>query len=404
MSKLIEVYANACGLKIKNPYLREAYFPLQDEKYITIQNSSGQQAKNYDYWNDVIDLIYPYLEEKHITLVQLGSKDNQPVKRAKYLIGQTSISQAAYILKHSLLHIGTDSWMAHFAGQNNIPLVAVYGTTSIKNHGPYWFDGNKTILLESHRNGNLPTYGNDPIKTVNFIKPETIVSAVYKLLNVEYKTPIETVFIGQYYNQSIMEWIPDGVVNPQFFPQLPLTTRLDLHFNEQNIAIAAINSRKLNIVTDKPIDLNIVNRIKQNILGITYEINESDSIDYIDQLKKTGVKMRIFTKESDAEKISNLRLKFFNVCFIEYMADRTKQNFLDDAAKYLNSPLDKVENFDTMFYRSNKFVIANDKIFISKADWAAGKNISSFEVNNSQVIDNDEFWKEYQHFNIFKKI
>lgn len=402
--KLLEKYALESGLKIKNPYIREKFFPLNDSFYFTVQSSSGQQAKNYDYWNDVIELILPYLQRNNIALIQLGTKDDIPLKYCKHLMGQTTINQAVYILKRSLLHFGTDSWMAHFCGANEIPLVALYGTTSIINHSPYKYNKDKTILLESHRNGNLPSFGFEQYKTVNQIKPEEIAKSIYKLLNIDYKSSINTIFIGPYYNQSIIEWVPDGVFNPQFNPQMPLTARMDLFFNESNLFNTAITGRKLNIITNKPININILYQIKNNIIGLNYEINDNDDINYISQLKKIGIKIRFFSKEKNNEKISNLRLKFFDVCFIEYMSDRTKQDFLNDAAKYLNFSLDLNKKMDTMFYRSNKFIISNGKIYLSKADWHINKDVSNFDANISNVIDNDDFWSEYQHFNIFEKL
>ena len=405
MSSLIDTYARSCGLEIGKIWTPEKFFPLSNDKYFTIQAGSGQQAKNYDYWNNVIELIYPYLKENNIDLLQIGGKDDILLKYSKDLRGQTTLSQTFYILKRSLLNISNDSFSAHFCGSYNIPLISLYGSTSIQNHGPYEYNKNKTILIESHRNGNIPTFSSqENPKTINYIKPEEIASAIFKVLNIDYKSPINTIYIGNLYNQFIIEWIPDGIIDPHFIPQLPITVRNDLYPNEQNIFIVANNGRKLNIITNKQINLNILNQIKSNIIGITYEILENEDINYIKQLKRLGIKTRFFTKEIDQNKISNLRLKFFDVCFIEHMSDRTKKNFLDDVSKYLNFKLDSDEKFDNIKYRSNKFIVANNKIFTSKAAYKMNNNIQNFEQNICQVIDNEDFWSEYQFFNIFKEI
>ena len=68
---LVESYATNCGLKIDKPYIFEKFFPLGFEKYITFETSTDP-AKDYDYWNDVINPLLPELEKKGIAIVQIG--------------------------------------------------------------------------------------------------------------------------------------------------------------------------------------------------------------------------------------------------------------------------------------------------------------------------------------------
>ena len=68
MSSLINTYARACGLEVGQMSVPEKYFPLTNNKYFTIQAGSNQQAKNYDYWNNVIELILPYLQKNTTAL------------------------------------------------------------------------------------------------------------------------------------------------------------------------------------------------------------------------------------------------------------------------------------------------------------------------------------------------
>lgn len=402
--KLIELYSLSSSLKIGEIDVFEKFYPLDFQNYFTIQAGSGQTSKNYDYWNNVIELIYPFLKQNNIELLQIGNKEDISLKYCKNLCGQTDINQTFYILNRSLLHIGNDSFAAHVVGSKKLPLVACYGTTTIREHGPYWNNKDHTILIESHRNGNIPSFGMEQFKTINLIKPEEIVSAIFKLLNIDYKSPVDTFFIGNNYNPFIIEWIPNGIIDPKFMSNIPITVRQDLFFNEDNMLVAGINGRKLNIVTNKPIKVEILNKIKSNIVGINYEISYNDDINYIKQLKAVGIQTRMFTKEKDLQKISDLRLKFFDICLIDRMEDKTKQNFIDDAAKYLNKDLDKDQKFPIMKYRSNKFIISDGKIFTSKAAWKANISVKNFEENICDVIDNEDFWCDYQFYYFFNKI
>ena len=63
---LVEQYALSCGVKIDRPSIETSYFPVVPDKYITLHASNRIQSKTYDYYNDVMDLLHPYLDRgKH---------------------------------------------------------------------------------------------------------------------------------------------------------------------------------------------------------------------------------------------------------------------------------------------------------------------------------------------------
>ena len=64
---LIERYATSCGVKIDKPYIYETFFPVNVEKYISFQPFSKYPSKNYDYWDEVVAVISPYLQQNNIT-------------------------------------------------------------------------------------------------------------------------------------------------------------------------------------------------------------------------------------------------------------------------------------------------------------------------------------------------
>ena len=111
---LIERYASSCGVKIGKPYIYDSYFPMSSQKFITFQPFS-KPAKNYDYWQEVINLIAPYLKQNNIDILQIGAKEDKRLDNTIYLAGQTTIPQAAYLIKRSILHFGADSFAVHIA-------------------------------------------------------------------------------------------------------------------------------------------------------------------------------------------------------------------------------------------------------------------------------------------------
>jgi hypothetical protein len=74
MAKLIEAYSRNTGLEIGKPFLMEKFYPLDAEKYITIQTGSGMAAKNYDFWQEVVVQIKPILEANKIKINSLSKE------------------------------------------------------------------------------------------------------------------------------------------------------------------------------------------------------------------------------------------------------------------------------------------------------------------------------------------
>jgi Glycosyltransferase family 9 (heptosyltransferase) len=406
MSKLIQSYAQACGLKIDQPFVREDFYPLPFERYITLQTASGQGAKNYDYWNEVMILLHAHLENMGIKTVLIGGKDDPNVPFIHDLRGKTTVNQSAYILRHALLHMGNDSFAVHLAGAYGIPLVGIYGSTQSQVHGPYWNNPEKTILIDSHRLGNKPSFVSaEAIKMINFITPETVAESVLKLLGLAVDLNRQSLYFGPLYNNTIFEFVPDALPPAGFYPDQPLTVRMDYHFDEKNLT-QIVSQRKVHIITKQPIDINMLRAQRHNILGFNFEIPLETDTEYVANLKRLGVKLVLFTKETDEKKVADLRLKFLDVSLLEKIVDMTKDTFLDGAAQYLNEPkekLDMILKFDKMHYKSNKYLFSNGKVYLSKADWVADKAVDANGEHVGVVIDSPDFWKEIVHFYVWQE-
>ena len=80
-------------------------------------------------WNEIVTRLrqtYP-----GVAIVQIGGSDDPGLQEMDYdLRGRTSISQALWLLKNSVLHLGVDSFTNHAAGAFRHPAVIVFGSTS----------------------------------------------------------------------------------------------------------------------------------------------------------------------------------------------------------------------------------------------------------------------------------
>ncbi len=394
--KLLELYSRACNLEIGSQQLLESFYPIETERYITVQASSGMAAKNYPHYNEVLALLADYLRTDGIVVVQLGGKDDIPLNGVVHLQGKTTLHQSSHILRNAILHIGNDSWMAHRAGALRVPLVCVYGPTTVANHGPYEYDVEKTILIESHRFGRNPTFqAQENPSTINAILPEQVANAALKLLGLP-SISRSTQWIGPSYHTPLVELAPNVVVIPQVNINGALVIRTDYHFDESLIA-QNLQIRKCALVLDREISLQILSQFKQNIVSIRVEIDKI-SPKWITAAKKLGIPMGFFAAERDEEKLRKMRMDYFEATFFDQFVPPTREDFLKSSAQYLNKPLDTPIKLDTLMFKTNKFLLADGKVYLSKAHWKAGKPAESTNHNTGFVIDNEDFWQDQQHF------
>ena len=113
MSHLAEEYAKCCGVKIGKPILKPHYFPVLYDKYITIHNDRKVQAKAYDMWPDVIQILKPYLGD--IKIIQIGAQGEETIQGVDKHIPTASLKQSSYIIDKGLGHLGIDSVPVHIA-------------------------------------------------------------------------------------------------------------------------------------------------------------------------------------------------------------------------------------------------------------------------------------------------
>lgn len=398
MAKLIEAYSRNTGLEIDKPFLMESFYPIGCEKYITIQNGSGMpNAKNYDYWQEVVDQIYPVLESNKIKIILLGSSEDSPLNKVIDLRGKTNMHQSNFIIKRSLLHIGNDSCLAHIAGANNIPLVCLYGSTTVANHSPYHYNKDKTIFIESHRCGNRPTFqAQENPKTINFIQPEKVVDSIYHILDIKESSNSETIYIGNNYQKTIVEYVPNCDFNVNLTDGVPLIVRMDYHFDPNKLIPLAQRNIKFHLIIKQLIDINFLKQLKNFISNISIEVSDDLTTDYLKNLKNLGFGYVLFLNSDSNQNLNDLRLKFFDYGAIEKLENFSLEDFQKKVRIYLNNP-DFVVNLDKLMFRSQKTIFANNKIYSSKIHFLKDSNISSVG-ENCGVIDDRLFWEDFEHF------
>lgn len=403
--KLLELYSLTSGLKIGKQHLLERFFPTPLERYITLHAASGMPSKNYSCFGDVISLIRPYLDKAGIGVIQLGIKEDPGIAGCHHLMGRTNLHQANYIVGRSMLHLGNDSIWAHRAAHVGVPLVALYGATTAENHGPYKPDDAKTILLSSHRWGRKPAFtGQENPASVNLICPFEVARSVLKLLGIDHTITGRTQLVGGAYNAQLLDFIPNAPLRPDFNPQMTTAVRMDLEHNENILAQVLQSGRKVNVLTSKPINLDLLAAFKANILSYNHEVLDDCLPEYLKQVQRVTQRQQFFSRSTDADNLSALRFKYFDVARIEQVKIPTREIALRGVEEYLNLPAKSLDNsfqFDTMMFKTQKYVLSRGKTYLSIAHERADKHMEG-ESTVGQIIDSDDMWRDLNHMLIFK--
>ena len=382
---LLERYALSCGVKIDKPAIEEQFYPLTQDRFIVLHASSGMQSKNYDYYNEVVDLIKPYLDRENIKILQIGSEDDQRVNGCVHLQGRTSIRQVAYIINRSMLVCGNDSFSAHMASGLNKKSVTLYSVLYKECCRPYWSDETKASLIESTRKKMKPSFSNEENpKTVNYIMPETIATEILNKLNINHNLDsLHTLHIGEYYHLPVIEIIPDFNALNYNLNKSVLNIRMDYHFDENNL-YSWSQGKQLSVITNRPISENCLRAIKPSVHQLIYKADKSTTSEMLNEIKHLGIEVKVVVPNKEDLEEAQLNLIDWKV----ELEDKKSKKDVDNNIKIC----------DNTRYISSKITLSQGRKFASIAAWKANIEMTEKQAN---IIDNPDFWEEVDHFRIF---
>tara|TARA_R110002020_G_scaffold133235_3_gene297334 strand:+ start:32793 stop:34001 length:1209 start_codon:yes stop_codon:yes gene_type:complete len=386
MSHIAEEYAKSLGVRIGQPKITSHFYPVISEKFITFHtNDKKSPARHYDNWNLVIKMLKPYLSEQGIDVIQIGGKDDPIIKECDFHLLDCSFKQMIYVIGMSKLHLGIDSLPVHIASALDKKIVSLYSNLFPECSGPIWGKNSETKLLSPNFNEIKPSFSNnESVKRINEIKPEEIVCSTLDLLKIDHDlNNYQTLNIGAHFNNKIIEAIPNSPAPEGFLQKSLINLRCDYGISDEGLA-SWLNFR-VNLMTSKKINLNFLQRYAPNIIAMTLFVeDENFDQEYLNHLDSMNIKYSLICR--DNSKISSIRFEFFDWVIEEYK-------------KYNKKDLDfSKEVCNNTFYHSNKILISNGKKYSCKAACDAG--IERTE-EDQKIIDNDIFWEEVEHINIY---
>jgi len=393
MSHLLESYSLQTGAKISKPFIIKHFYPTP-ERYITIHNSSGMGSKNYDYFQEVVDEISEILASKNISIVQIGTSEDPLLNGCINIQGRTNYHQTAYIISKSLLHIGNDSFPVHLASASDIPIIALYSITTPEIAGPFFSKNKNVFCFEPNEKLKKPSFNpNENPKTVNSIKIEDIVNKTFEILDIKNDLELESLFIGKEYKNKIIEYVPDSVLNSNIENGTMVNIRVDLLNKEVNeqLIFNFLSSLKCNIVINnkkKIQNIEILRQLSPNIANLIFDVGDDIDIDtkYIKSLSNIGIHPIILYKGNNKEAFDNIKLSLIDTN-LRFIHDKVEEKDFDKLNK-----IDSNINDDT-WLKSNRLILSNQQVFLSKAHLQKGKNTTSksqkLELENIKLLAED---------------
>jgi hypothetical protein len=383
---ILERYALSCGVKIDKPFILEQYYPTTLDKYIVFQTSGKGNSRQYDYWLKVFQYIREYTKDYKI--LHVGLESDQSVAGVDLdLRGKTSIRQLAYLIKNSSLYLGIDSLSTHLAGHYDKKIVALYSYCYAQNCFPVWGKRHNRSLIEvDWAEQGKPSFSlTEKKKNINTVKPEIVAKAALDHLGVANDLDlVKTLFIGSEYHNPTIEVIPDSDSYPIFIKDKTCNVRMDYHFSEENLLRLASICR-INIITAKQIDINILNSIKSKICGLSVIASRQISEDYLLKVKSLGIKLNLSAPFN--EEWPHLCEKFF-----DFKLD--KEEIITKSRIKNASEIDQSCDFN-----SEKIIFSQGKVYSCKLFWE--KNQPKLD-RHAKVVDDKAFWQESEYFYIYK--
>ena len=378
---LLKSFKTTTGLEPGKAHIYEKIFPLPFDNYIILETQSADPNKNYCFWSRIIELIKPILAKENINIIHFID-DKRYHFDDIYIDSSVLLAQKAYLLTKAKLFCGASKIYSLICSE--------YGIKQCYLKYDYYVDNiseQENVINSDFKRKN---FANPTPSPINNIRPEEIAKKIIKML-FNYEPEFDnTISIGRVYATQSIEIIPDNVFNIKSDGKNEIVIRMDYLFSEDNLD-KQLDLLAASVVTNKPINKNILIRHSRKIKKLYYKIEKDSDAEFVDLLESLGIDFELITslieEDLNKEKIKYMDFKKIN-----------RLNVLD--LKFLDG-LDKSK----VYFKSNKIVVKSGKTFCSR--WHAKAMISSENVRNSKSevpsFTDESFKEEADYFYFLTK-
>ena len=386
MSHLIEEYAKNLGVKIAKPMVAKQFWPIVFDKYITICLDVNVPAKQYKYYDTVLDMIGKFVRPLGLSIIQIGSSKSPVLNGVDARYYDMDFKNTAYIISKAQLHIGVDDVFSHYASSIDLPQVTLFSNVYPSISCGYW--SKRQTKIESP--WKLKPCFNlvDSNDYINQIKPEIIASAILTQLKIKQDILIKTKFIGNHFHNRVLELVPDFFEPINDLKNVHVFIRPDYGVDEKSFFNWLDFLPSYSIFADQVISLDILKRFSGKLKNVYLITDRNLQIpdEYLKLSQSFNVPVTLLVK--NAEDLSFIRNKYFDYEVQPYQKANKKM-------------LDKnVGDISKLLFNSSKTIISKGKQYPSKYHFQKGQNIVD---KNFYLEDNEDLLQELNHFYVYTR-
>jgi hypothetical protein len=378
---LLKSFKTTTGLEPGQAHIYEKIFPLPFDNYIILETQSADPNKNYCFWSRIIELIKPILTKENVNIIHFID-DKRYHFDDIYIDSSVLLAQKAYLLTKAKLFCGASKIYSLICSE--------YGIKQCYLKYDYYVDNiseQENVINSDFKRKN---FANPTPSPINNIRPEEIAKKIIKML-FNYEPEFDnTISIGRVYATQSIEIIPDNVFNIKSDGKNEIVIRMDYLFSEDNLD-KQLDLLAASVVTNKPINKNILIRHSRKIKKLYYKIEKDSDAEFVNLLESLGIDFELITSLTE-EDLNKEKIKYMDFKKINRL------NVLD--LKFLDG-LDKSK----VYFKSNKIVVKSGKTFCSR--WHAKAMISSENVRNSKSevpsFTDESFKEEADYFYFLTK-
>jgi hypothetical protein len=376
---LLESFSRTTGIQPEKAQIYQKFFPLGFSDYIILNTQNEDQNSNYLFWSRVIDLISPFLKQRNIEVVQFV-KNKKFEFNHTFVTDSTSLNEKTYLIKNCKLFCGSSVLYSLICSENDIPQCFLRSDYSVDN---LLASEDEVIDSEEKRKGFLNPVGN----LINNIRPEEVAAKIIeKLFPDESFTFNPSLYIGKVFAVKSIDLIPDchfHVSKDSYSDEIFI--RMDEHFSEANLE-EQLKNCKACIVTDKPINPELLKRRKDRIKKVFFKIKQNSDASMLPVLEDLHIVFDLMTSLDDDE-LNKEKIKYLDYSRINKI-NKVDLSFLEEVDK------SKVK------YKTSKIIIKSGKMYASRSDILASKSCQKVRdvYHDLPDIISDSFREEADSF------
>ena len=386
---VIESYATTCGLKIDKPFIYQKYVPIISDKYIAFSYLS------YEHIQEVIDIIAKPLAEKDIAIIHITNSNKGQIRNC-LSVEDLDPNESAYIINNSLLFFGETGFFTDLASLYDKKTISIHSNAFVQNFYSYWGKEKNNIYIESQKKKEKPYFNvieDRPL--LNSIEPEKIAKAIMESLDIEYTYEYETIFIGKSYKRDSMA--KDIVLSEEYQIQTEdpfMCLRLDLRFNESALVKQIEQGNcMVELVCNKPINLNILNKYRKKIKALFYEVTEDDHPDFALEVRNLGIPLLLLSHMSE-KKLQEKKINYMDIGRINTLEAPNLDEILKE---------NDIKDVSELYYVSSRTIIADKQAYPTEYAFLNNLPVEHTHVI-SKMFNDPSLEKDINHLRILKKV